>query len=164
MMRTPSAALLATVVAVSALAMVGPAPDADAQVPPRVTIPAQGPIQIDMSALPMIPPEPPPTAFEQALNAIGDLRTRVEEFHKARTAYKRALESCGTRSYSQKEMAAAGCAPNDTVAACSRKLLYACIMTARRPMAKLSDAAFQAEAKLHGRLPGALAVPEPPQP
>ena len=96
-MRTTSAALLATVVGVSVLASAGPAPDPDPQVPRPLTIPAQGPIQLDMSALPMIPPEPPPTAFEQALSAIGELRTRVEEFHKARSAYKRALEDCHAR-------------------------------------------------------------------
>ena len=163
-MNKSSAAVLALSVGLSALAMVGPAPEADAQVPPRITIPAQGPIQLDMSAFPMIPPEPPPTAFEQALSAIGDLRTRLEEFHKARSAYKRALEDCKAKSYSQQEMRAAGCVGSDTVAACSRKLLYACIMTARRPMAKLRDATFQAEGKLHARLPAALALPEPPQP
>lgn len=162
-MKKSTTAILAIAFGLSGLGAGGAAKGDDVS-PLRIDLNKAGTIKIDMSAMTMIPPEPPPTALEQALSAIGDLRHDVEEFHKARSAYKRALENCATRSYTVAEMRAAGCENNDTVAACSRKLLYSCIMSARRPAEKLREAALQADGKVHAKLPAALSLPAPPQP
>jgi len=162
--KTRLSAILALVAALTGLAVAEPGPAPDGQNPLRINFPAQGPIKLDMGALTMIPPEPPPTANEKAMNALSDLRHYLEEFKKARTAYKAALNSCVTKSYTVQEMRAAGCENNDTVAACSRRLLYACIMTARRPAEKVRDASLQELPNVQSAVRAAVALPDPPQP
>ena len=163
-MKTASTVVLALLLGLLGSAAAAPGPEPGADSPLKVRIPSQGPIKIDPSALVMIPPDPPPTRHEEALNAISQLRGHLEEFKKARAVYKRALEGCASKSYTVDEMRAAGCADNDTVAACSRKLLYACIMAGRRPAEKFREAALQAEQKVAHAVRAATNLPDPPRP
>ncbi|MCM3877494.1 MAG: hypothetical protein NEA02_13900 [Thermoanaerobaculia bacterium] len=163
-MKKRSAAVLAIAACLSGPVSAGPPPDPPGRQIRIIDLNSASTIKIDMSALVMIPPEPPPSKLEQALSAVADLRTSLEEFQKARPAYKRGLEGCATKSYTMQEMRAAGCADSDTFAVCSRKLLHACITTARRPVEKLREIALQAEAKVRGKVPDAVSLPEPPRP
>lgn len=163
-MTKTSVAVLVLLAGLSGLAAAAPGPEPEAQGPPRITLPSQGPIKIDPSALVMIPPEPPPTLLERAMSAISDLRHDLEEFKRVRTAYKTALDGCAGKSYTVQEMYAAGCTNNDTVAACSRKLLHACIMAARRPAEKVRDVTLQELPKVQSAVRAAVALPDPPQP
>jgi|OpeIllAssembly_1097287.scaffolds.fasta_scaffold684889_2 hypothetical protein len=156
--------VLALATGLSGLAAAAPGPEPEGQGPLVVSIPPGGVIRIDPSALVMLPPEPPPTLLEQAFSAISDLRHDLEEFKKARTAYKVALDGCAQKSYTVNEMYAAGCTNNDTVAACSRKLLHACITAARRPAEKVREAALQELPGVQNAVRAAVALPDPPRP
>lgn len=163
MMKT-SVALLAIAAGLSGLAAAAPGPGPDTQGPPQIPFPLKGPIKIDPSALVMIPPEPPPTHLEQALTALSNLRRDLEEFKRVRTAYKTALDGCASKSYTVQEMQAAGCAGNDTLAACSRKLLHACITTARRPAEKYRDSALNDLQNVQRAVHNAVFLPDSPKP
>jgi hypothetical protein len=66
-------------------------------------------------------------AWNRVVQSYGYLVARIPQFEEQKRIYLAKCRECQNKTYTQAEMAAAGCLPGDTVADCSQKLFRKCI-------------------------------------
>jgi hypothetical protein len=66
-------------------------------------------------------------AFKIVKRDYNYLCTRIPQYEAAKNLYLAKCEECRNRTYTEGEMAAAGCLPTDTLADCSYKLFRKCV-------------------------------------
>jgi hypothetical protein len=66
-------------------------------------------------------------AWKRVEQCCNHLCARIPQFEEQMKTYRAKCQECRDKTYTQADMAAAGCLPSDTVADCSQKLYRKCI-------------------------------------
>lgn len=77
-------------------------------------------------------------AWKRVVQSYGYLVEQIPQYEEATRVYKAKCQECAGRSYSQADMAAAGCLPGDTLEQCSAKLFRWCIAPYDKALLSLS--------------------------